>query len=102
MTDTHSADDQSPRSGRTRIQVLQVPDCPLVNAVLADLKAAIEDAGVKAQIDIVVGEFPSPTLVIDGLDITTGEPPAGGPRCRLDPPTKEQVEAAIAALRDDP
>jgi hypothetical protein len=42
-----------------------------------------------------VGVYPSPTLVMDGLDVATGRPVEGEPRCRMDLPSQEQIRAAV-------
>lgn len=84
----------------SRIQILQVGDCPLVANLIEDLTACLETAGISETVDIIVGDFPSPTLLIDGMDIVTGEPPTAEPRCRLDRPTRPQIQAAIDRLVD--
>ncbi|MDA8069181.1 hypothetical protein [Conexibacter sp. DBS9H8] len=47
-------------------------------------------------IEEVEGPYPSPTLLVGGIDVT-GRTPAAGPSCRLDLPTEEQIVAALAA-----
>lgn len=47
-------------------------------------------------LDLRVGPYPSPALLIDGLDVTTGEPIVGAARCQLDLPTREQILTALA------
>lgn len=83
----------------SRIRILQVPDCPLVDRLIAMVDEALLSTGVRAAVEVEVGPYPSPTLVIDGIDIATGRPVAGAPRCRLDLPTREQLLAAIERLR---
>jgi hypothetical protein len=41
----------------------------------------------------------SPTVVIDGVDASTGKPVEGEPRCRMDLPSRDHVRAAAMALR---
>lgn len=79
-----------------RVRLLHVPGCPLVETVRATLRECREEAGVAFEVEEVEGAFPSPTVVVDGNDVTTGAPVAGGVRCRLDLPSREQVLAALA------
>ncbi|HET8615824.1 MAG TPA: hypothetical protein VFL94_09890 [Actinomycetales bacterium] len=51
------------------------------------------------QLEVVVGDYPSPTLVLDGVDVLTGQPVHGGPCCRLDLPSSEQIRDAVLSLR---
>jgi hypothetical protein len=82
----------------TRIQILQVEDCPLVESLIDDLEACLSEADVDEPVELVVGDFPSPTLLIDGLDVATGQPAAGAPRCRMDLPSRSQIQAAVARM----
>lgn len=56
------------------------------------------EAALAAPIQVLVGDYPSPTLVVDGIDVATGEPVAGHPRCRMDIPSRSQIRTALAAL----
>ena len=69
------------------IEILQVPDCPLAARVVALVDTC----------QVSIGAYPSPTLVVDGRDVTTGRPVTGASRCRLDLPTEEQVLHAFVA-----
>jgi hypothetical protein len=40
------------------------------------------------------GPYPSPTLLINGADVT-GRPIAAGPSCRLDSPTDDEILGAL-------
>ncbi len=79
---------------RRQVQVLQVPDCPLVDSMLALLEEARVQAGIELDVEVHVGRYPSPSLVIDGQDVASGLPVATT-CCRLDLPTREQIEAAL-------
>jgi hypothetical protein len=81
-----------------RVQILQVPDCPLVGRLTAMLQDCMLAAGVQVPVEVRRVDFPSPTLVIDGLDVATGHPVRGDPRCRLDLPTREQILAALRRI----
>jgi hypothetical protein len=82
-----------------RVEILHVPDCPLVDRLLAQVEAVLEAMACDVQVRLVEGDYPSPTLLVDGLDVTTGAPVAGEPCCRLDLPSSQQVRAALCAVR---
>jgi hypothetical protein len=84
---------------RSRIQILQVADCPLVERLIDEVEGCLADAGADEPVEVLVGDYPSPTLLIDGVDVATGQPVSGEPRCRLDLPSRAQINAAIAGLR---
>lgn len=84
--------------GETRIQILHVPDCPLVGRLIDEVERCLTEAGVGEPVEIRVGDYPSPTLVVDGLDVATGGPVEGEPRCRMDLPSVPQIRAAIGDL----
>jgi hypothetical protein len=74
-------------------------DCPLVERVTLLLEQCMQSAEVNLPVELISGHYPSPTLLIDGLDVATGEPLEGQPRCRLDLPTREQILLALTGLR---
>lgn len=80
-----------------QVRVLQVPDCPLVGELLGRIRNAEAETGIQVDAQVVVGDHPSPTLVIDGLDVATGRPVATATCCRLDLPTHDQITAALTA-----
>lgn len=79
----------------TRIELLTVPDCPLADRVRTLLRRSLATAGVAAEVIERVGAYPSPTLLIDGVDVVTGAPVTGNPCCRVDLPTTEQILTAL-------
>jgi hypothetical protein len=83
----------------SRIQILHVPDCPLVDDVVQMVRECQDYSCDSGAPELRVGAYPSPTVVIDGLDVTTGEPVTGAARCRLDLTTKEQILNALASDR---
>lgn len=85
--------------GETRIQILQVPGCPLVDRLIDEVERCLTEINVGEPVEILVGHYPSPTLVIDGVDVATGRPVEGEPRCRMDLPSKGQIRAAAKAMR---
>jgi len=76
-----------------KIELLSVPDCPNVAAARRLLRSCIADAGIDLEVVEAVGEFPSPTIRVNGRDVMGEVPP--GAYCRLDLPTREKVTAAI-------
>lgn len=82
----------------SRIQVLRVEDCPLVDALIDTLESCLDEAAVQEAIEVLVGDYPSPTLLVDGVDVATGQPVSGQPRCRMDLPSRSQIQAALAQL----
>ena len=82
--------------GEVRIQILHVPDCPLVGRVRALVQHALAHSKVQAEVEERVGDYPSPTLLVDGQDVTGRPlPPDTGGACRLDLPTEQQLLAAL-------
>ena len=77
-----------------KIEILQVPGCPLVDRVRVTVRRALDRCGVRAEIEELVGDYPSPTLLINGQDVT-GHQWGDCTACRLDVPTEDQVVAPL-------
>ncbi|MFI7190006.1 alkylmercury lyase [Nocardia nova] len=77
------------------IELLYVPDCPLVDRVRTTLRKCLSHMDIPVDLLEHEGDYPSPTLVIDGLDVTTGQPPTSQVCCRFDLPTADQITAAL-------
>jgi hypothetical protein len=77
------------------VQVLEVEGCPLVDRLIALIDDCRAEAGRPVEVERLVGEYPSPTLVADGLDVATGAPAPDKAYCRMDLPTRDQVVAAL-------
>ncbi|KAH7378628.1 hypothetical protein BKA64DRAFT_544896, partial [Cadophora sp. MPI-SDFR-AT-0126] len=75
-----------------RIQLLSVPDCPLVESARSALKNSLAQTHIDAIVQELVGDHSSPTILIDRFDVT-GRPrePGNQASCRLDLPTEEQI-----------
>jgi hypothetical protein len=86
----------NPQCRTVRVQLLHVPDCPLVERVRRTLQLSLARSGVVTMIEELEGLYASPTVLIDGIDVT-GRPvaPEGLASCRLDLPTEEQVSTAL-------
>lgn len=76
------------------IELRHVPDCPLVDQVRDTLWCALARADLQANVNERVGDYPSPTLVINGHDVT-GRPLEAHGCCRLDLPTESQILDAL-------
>lgn len=88
-----------PSGGWVRVELLRVPDCPLAARVHALLHRCLDEAGIPAVVQDLEGRYPSPTLLIDGVDVVTGKAPSPGACCRLDLPTRRQVLDALHRSR---
>lgn len=79
------------------IELWHVADCPLVDQVRTTLRECLRHTGTDATLTEREGPYPSPTLIVNGIDVATGTAPRGETCCRLDLPTHDQIHAAIAA-----
>lgn len=78
----------------SRVQLLRVPDCPNVDGARELLKECLSEIGAPAVFEELEGDFPSPTILVDGVDVM-GAPATAGASCRLDVPTRERVLEAL-------
>lgn len=78
-----------------RVQLLHVPDCPLTDRLRVRLHACLQQAAVSVVVEEHEGPYPSPTLLINGVDVTTGHTLTGHAYCRLDLPTHDQIVTAL-------
>jgi hypothetical protein len=79
------------------IQLLHVPDCQRVDRVRAALKSVLAKTSVRMAFEDIEGPYPSPTLLINGIDVT-GRRRDPGPSCRLDLPTEDDIVVALRAI----
>lgn len=85
---------QDPPPAGLEVHILHVPDCPLVGRARADVEFALASIGATAVVEEIEGPYPSPTVLIGGVDVT-GRPLGVGPACRLDLPTRAQIVSAV-------
>ena len=78
------------------MQLRAVPDCPNLDATRDLLHACLAEAGLPLTVIERIGEYPSPSVLIDGKDVT-GADPHGPAACVLRPPTAEQIRTALRA-----
>jgi hypothetical protein len=76
------------------VQILHVPECPLLPAAREAVDRIVAALGAQVHIEEVEGAFPSPSVVVGGTDVT-GQSPSGGACCRLDLPTDDQLRRAL-------
>jgi hypothetical protein len=79
------------------IQILHVPGCPLVDGVRRTLERCLATTDLNVNVEELEGPYPSPTVLINGVD-PTGRPAPSGASCRLDVPTEEQIMAALNSI----
>lgn len=89
------------RVARTaKVQILKVPGCPNAAEVRALVEEVLAGAGVLADIEELEGPYPSPSVLVDGIDVT-GRSAGAQASCRLDLPTRKQVLMVLDAPRDN-
>lgn len=79
-----------------KIELLHVPSCPHVEEARRTLRACLAQLQLDAPIQEREGDFPSPTILVDGLDVM-GQPEGTGAMCRLDRPDADRIMAALRA-----
>jgi len=81
-----------------RIELLTAPGCPHAYAARKIVADCLTTLGIDAPMIDRVGRYPSPTVLVDDVDVM--RPGAGasiGDVCRLDLPTPQRVLAALRA-----
>ena len=85
-----------------RIELLTSPGCPNAETTRQILADCLSSLGIADPIIDRVGTYPSPTVLIEGVDVMrpTAEAPTGDP-CRLDLPTPQHVLDALRPCRSN-
>ena len=83
-------------TGMVIVELRAVPDCPNAGDTRDLLRACLAEAGLPLAVVERVGEYPSPSVLINGRDVT-GADPDGPAACVLRPPTADQIRAALRA-----
>lgn len=78
-----------------RIEFLSHPGCPNAAAARNVVSECLSVLGIDAPIAERVGAFPSPSILINGVDVMCPAASPAGRSCRLDLPTHEAVLAAL-------
>jgi hypothetical protein len=76
------------------VELRAVPDCPNLADTRDLLRACLAEAGVSVPVIERIGPYPSPSVLIDGRDVT-GADPHGPAACVLRPPTADQIRTAL-------
>jgi hypothetical protein len=79
-----------------KIEILSVPDFPNLARACELVRTCLDHLGAQAEVIERVGDFPSPTVLVNGIDVM-GAPPRTGASCRLDIPTEARILAALRA-----
>jgi hypothetical protein len=78
------------------VELRSVPDCPNLAQVRTALHTALADLGLPTtQVTEVVGDYPSPSVLIDGVDVLRRTGVDESAACRLDLPTVEHLRAVL-------
>jgi hypothetical protein len=76
------------------VELRAVPDCPNLPATRQLLHEILADRAVAWTLIEREGDYPSPSVLIDGADVTGAER-HGPAACVLHPPTAAQIRAAL-------
>lgn len=81
-----------------RIEILTSPGCPNDTAARETVIECLTALGMNVPITERVGHHPSPTVLVNGVDVMRPEVVApGGDACRLDLPTPDRILEALRA-----
>lgn len=78
------------------VELLLAPQCPNAAAARSVLTACLRQLALDIPVRERTGDYPSPTILVDGVDVMTAR--RGAPwqqACRLDVPTAARVLAAL-------
>jgi hypothetical protein len=81
-------------NGVVIVQLHAVPDCPNLPATRELLRACLTELGLPVTVTELIGDYPSPSVLVDGVDVTgaaTDAPAA----CVLAPPSADQIRTAL-------
>lgn len=81
------------------IELRSVPGCPNLPPARDLLRACLAELGLPLSVAEVVGEYPSPSVLVDGMDVM-GIPVGAVSSCRLDVPTADAIRAALRRAID--
>ena len=84
------------------VELLTSPVCPNAEPARSLLVECLNSLGIDTPITDSVGRYPSPTVLIDGVDVMrTDSSPASGDTCRLDVPTRDRILRALKLANPD-
>ena len=79
------------------VELRSVPDCPNLAPVREAVYSCLAELGLPPDVVEVVGDFPSPSVLVDGVDVMPGSGD-GAAACRLDLPTADDIRAALRTV----
>ncbi len=77
------------------VELRSVPDCPNVAPVRAALLASLAELGLAVRVTELVGDYPSPSVLVNGVDVMGVGVEGQSAGCRLDLPTREDLRVAL-------
>ncbi len=81
-----------------RVELLHHPGCRSAQAALQLVQECLTALAIADPVLVRVGDHPSPTVLIDGVDVMRPAVELSGvSACRIDVPTRERVLSALAA-----
>lgn len=80
-----------------RIELLHVSECPNVEKTRTLLLDVVKALGLDIEIVEREGDYPSPSVLVDGVDVM-GDPGFVGGGCRLDLPDRRRLESYLRPL----
>lgn len=84
------------------VELLLAPRCPNAAAARMTLTECLRRLNLDVPVRERVGDHPSPTILVDGVDVMTAQPGVpSGQACRLDVPTPERILAALRLRTSD-
>ena len=83
------------------IEVLYFTGCPHADAARTLVRRCVAALGIQASIIERDGDYPSPSVRIDGKDVM-GEPAVSERSCRLDRPSESKVMAGLRRAAEGP
>ena len=76
------------------VDVLYHDGCPHARATIELVHQCVDRLGLKVPIREEEGDYPSPTVLVNGEDVM-GPPQQSGRVCRLDVPSAERISQAL-------
>lgn len=83
--------------GAHRIELRHVPGCANVEKTRVLLRHVVTALGLDIEVREREGDYPSPSVVVDGVDVM-GDPGFMGAGCRLDLPDRQRLETYLRPL----
>jgi hypothetical protein len=77
-----------------KVELMYVAGCPNVDEARRTLDQCMQELGIEAPIVELEGDYASPTVLVDGVDVMGGSD-EGAATCRLDLPSRESVLEAL-------